>query len=223
MTLAELDEAISVLATMMMALGGVLVGASGIDAANLRYAIDDLNSNADTLIRTASLGSALLNVFDLAFEAGAAIPTLESVRTTLLALAPTTTTAVAIQNIGIQMTLSEEVKVYATTTFTSRQDVDTALSQLIDAFDSAEIFAADNGDSSSFQALIAAHAAIVRDLTTRARPLPNMITYSFGRTLTSHALAQRLYADASRADELVAENKVINPAFMPASGSALSA
>jgi prophage DNA circulation protein len=36
-------------------------------------------------------------------------------------------------------------------------------------------------------------------------------------------MAYRLYADASRGDELRAENKVVHPAFSPAAGLALSA
>jgi prophage DNA circulation protein len=35
-------------------------------------------------------------------------------------------------------------------------------------------------------------------------------------------LAYRLYADASRADEIRAENKVVHPAFCPPTGIALS-
>ena len=86
--------------------------------------------------------------------------------------------------------------------------------------DQAEEFAADNRDPSTFQALIAAHAAATADLTTRAAYLPAMVTYSVQRVLTSHALANRLYGDASRCDELRAENKIIHPAFFPLTGTA---
>jgi hypothetical protein len=223
MMLYELNEAKTLLATMMQALAGTLTGVYGIDAANLKFAIDDLLSNSDTLIRTATLGSPLLDVFNLAYRAGASIMTLERVRLALVGSVPTTPFAVALQAIGIQMVLAQEVRVYSDTTFKSRSDVDRAIAQLNDGFDAAEELAADRGDSTSTRALIQAHAAIIRDLTTRARPLPNMITYKVGRVLTSHALAQRLYGDASRADQLVSENGTINPAYMPLTGSALSA
>lgn len=222
MTLAELNEAISALSVMTKALSGVLVGATGTDAADLYYALSDLNTNADTYIRGASLGAALLNVFDLAVQAGATISTLEVVRTSLTALTPSGVPAIAVVNAGIRMTLAEEVKVLAATSFTSSQDVQNALTQINNGFDSAVEYAADNRDPTCYQALIAAHAAAVRDLMTRALSLPSVITYSFARVMTSHALANRLYGDASRCDELRQENKVIDPHFMPITGTALS-
>jgi prophage DNA circulation protein len=41
--------------------------------------------------------------------------------------------------------------------------------------------------------------------------------------MPSVALAHRLYADASRADELRNENKIVHPAFCLRDGRALSA
>jgi hypothetical protein len=222
MTLAELNEAVADLGVMLKALAGVLVGAEGTDAANLYFAIGDLSANADSYLRTASLGAPLLNVFDLAFAAGATIGTLETVRTELTALTPTGLPAIAVVNAGIRMALAEEVKVLAATEFTSSQDVQAALAQINDGFDSAIEYAADNRDPTCYQALIAAHAAAVRDLTTRALSLPSIITYAFGRVMTSHALANRLYGDASRCDELRLENKIIDPHFMGITGTALS-
>ena len=73
-----------------------------------------------------------------------------------------------------------------------------------------------------YHGLLALGAAVRRDLTTRATSLPRLTAYSFPRGTTSHALAYRLYGDASRCDELRAENGVIAPAFMPAAGTALS-
>ena len=73
-----------------------------------------------------------------------------------------------------------------------------------------------------YQALIALDAKVVADLTTRAAALPRLVTYSLRPQLTSHALANLLYGDAGRSDELRAENKVRHPAFMPPTGTALS-
>jgi prophage DNA circulation protein len=50
-----------------------------------------------------------------------------------------------------------------------------------------------------------------------------MVTYSFTTRMPSLWMVQRLYTDASRNDELIAENKPIHPLFMPSSGVALSA
>lgn len=222
MTLSELNETKAIISVMMTGLYGILTGATGSPAADLYYAIGDFLDSADSNLRAGVMGDALLNVFDLAFLAGATIPNMELVRLALTAQTPASPAAIAVTNIGIQMALAEEVKILANTTFTSSQDVDSALAAITAAFDSAVDFAADNHDPASYQALIGAHAAVVRDLTTRASPLPDMIKYSFGRVMTSHALANRLYGDASRCDELVSENKVIAPGFMPVSGLALS-
>jgi prophage DNA circulation protein len=222
MTPAELTESTLVLQTMMSALSATLLSASGIPGASLRYGINDLLSNAEYLIRTATIGTALAALFDLAYQAGATITTIDSVRVALVNLEPVTDFATCIANIGVQMVMAVEVQIYSATVWTSRQDVDSALVQIRMAFASAIEFAADNYDPTSFQALIAAQGAIVNHLNTTARPLPNMITYNVGRVMTSHALAQRLYGDPSRADELMLENKVSHPSFMPAIGNALS-
>ncbi len=222
MTLAELDETTAILGTLLTALSGTLAGATGTPAADLYYAIGDLRANADDIIRAGALGAPLGAAFDLAVAAGATIANLELVRLAMVAEAPVSLSAVALTNAGIQLALAAEVGVLAATTFTSRQDVDAALATLNGAFDQAEEYAADNHAPAVYQALIGAHAAAVRDLTTRARPLPNLVTYRFARVMTSHALAQRLYGDASRCDELRAENKIIAPAFCPPVGRALS-
>jgi prophage DNA circulation protein len=49
-----------------------------------------------------------------------------------------------------------------------------------------------------------------------------MVQFAFGGSMPTLVMAQRLYADASRADELRDENKVVHPAFMLPTGMALS-
>ena len=108
-------------------------------------------------------------------------------------------------------------------TYISRQDVETVKASLRQPFNDAEEIAADDMDQAAFAALIALDAAVTNFLVTTARPLPRMIGYRFAASLPSLVLAYRLYQDASRADQLVQENKVVHPAFCPAIGLALSA
>ena len=147
---------------------------------------------------------------------------MERVRLAMLALTPRSIAAIAVATAGVRFALGREARILAATTFTSSQDVFAAVAQINGAFEAAEEFAADNRDPAAYQALIALHAAVVRDLTTRGASLPALVTYRVARVLTSHALANRLYGDASRCDELRAENKIIHPAFMPPTGTALS-
>ncbi len=97
-----------------------------------------------------------------------------------------------------------------------------ALAVFSDAVGAAQDWALDNHLSAQYQAPGPLGAAVARDLQARAAPLPRLTTYGFPRGTSSLVLAYRLYGDASRADELRAENAVSNPAFMPATGTALS-
>lgn len=82
--------------------------------------------------------------------------------------------------------------------------------------------AADAGLEAMLPLLRETQSALVRDLTERGRPLPRFVSYETGVPLPAVVLAHRLYQDAGRADELVAENEAAHPAFMPIAGRALS-
>ena len=85
-----------------------------------------------------------------------------------------------------------------------------------------EEIAADDMDQMTYQALVRLHAAVTFFLVETARPLPRMLNFQFGAPMPTLVAAYRLYADAGRADELRAENKVVHPAFMRPFGKALS-
>jgi prophage DNA circulation protein len=94
---------------------------------------------------------------------------------------------------------------------------------LIAAFEPVLIDVADNGDAMTYQALNALRATVVHDLTERARPLPRVLQLSFPIPLPALAMSNRLYSKGDRSDELVIENRVVHPAFMPLDIIALSA
>lgn len=98
-----------------------------------------------------------------------------------------------------------------------------ALRESITAALDAEItIAGDAGQDDTYLALKQVRSAIVRDLTTRGASLPTVVTVSFGVSMPSLAIAQRLYKDASRSDQITAEANTIHPAFCPLSFQALS-
>lgn len=82
--------------------------------------------------------------------------------------------------------------------------------------------AGDQGQDSTYAALRALKASVYRDLTTRGADLAVVRTVSFAASMPALALAQRLYQDATRADDLVARANPRHPAFMPVSFEALS-
>ena len=87
----------------------------------------------------------------------------------------------------------------------------------------AQDFAAAQFNNTVWRALLALHGAVVRDLGARARPLPRIVPYSVATRLPLLTLANRLFGDAGRSEELLAENRdTVHPLFMPADGRALS-
>lgn len=91
------------------------------------------------------------------------------------------------------------------------------------AFIDAEILiAGDMADDSTYGALRALRQAVVADLDARGASLSPLETFTYGDNLPSLVLANRLYQDASRSDELIGEADPIHPAFMPSSFRALS-
>jgi hypothetical protein len=223
MTKTELVEATSVLQSVLTPLLAAVKGQTAQAGAALYYSVGTLSASAQTTIGSGSLGAPLLNCFDLARQAGASLAGFAALRAAAGALTPTGQPGQGIAAAAIQFSLIEEAQILAATTFVSRDDVDAQIAVYDAAFDDAEVAAADALDTDVYRALVALHAATIADLSTRSIPLPNLVTYSVGRSYTALGLAQRLYGDPTRAEQLVAEGHVVHPYFMPKTGRALSA
>lgn len=229
MTRSELDEALGFALQVLAALAGTSAKPPGAAGAQLVWLCGQLTVNAaielnvtPTVTTPAPFWADLVNCFEQARLAGATLAAMEAVRVLAAGFAPVTPAAVAVANFATRMALAEEAQILAATTFASRQQIDGYLDQINSAFDAAELIAADSRDNVSYRALITLHAAVVNDLSSRARPLPRMVTLKFPIRQPSLALAQRIYQDGSRADELMQENDVVHPAFMPMKIVALS-
>ncbi len=93
----------------------------------------------------------------------------------------------------------------------------------LDTTFSAEIdIAGDTPDDATFLALRQMRAAVILDLNTRGGALPVLETFNFPAPLPACVLAQMLYQDPSRTDELIVQIDPIHPAFCPPSFQALS-
>jgi prophage DNA circulation protein len=187
-----------------------------------RLACTNLQAQAISTVQTSSLGVPLFACFELAYNAGASLASMDSLRASLAGLATYTNQGAAVQQICLRFALVEECRILSDQNWTSRQDVVTWLGQLNDAFAPVEDYAALQRDNVTYQALVALHAATAQDLASRSRTLPRMINYSYPQTMPALWIAQRLYADGSRADELIKENKLIHPLFAPMTGRALA-
>jgi prophage DNA circulation protein len=90
------------------------------------------------------------------------------------------------------------------------------------ALDTEILAAGDAGEDASYVALKQLRAGVILDLTVRGANLPAVVTVNFRTALPSLAIAQMLYRDASRSDEIAAESGAIHPAFCPISFQALA-
>jgi prophage DNA circulation protein len=95
-------------------------------------------------------------------------------------------------------------------------------SQVTAAIDAEIDVAGNQGDDDVYTALRAMRAQVVKDMNAKGAALPGLITVTTNQPLPALALAQRLYRDYTRADELVKVANPRHPAFMPLSFKALA-
>lgn len=218
----EREEAAEVVKTVITDLIANITIDPGRPGSMLRLAVGDLLADAEQLIEDAVVAGPLANVFDLARQGGATVEQLEAVRSHTIAITVRSFPAWSVGNTCIRFLLEQCARILAAMTFTSRPQIDVYLDTMNTAFDNAETVAANRQDQGSYQSLIALHAAVTYDLTTRARPLPTIIEYDFTVPRPALWIANRLYGDADRDQELIDENKPVHPAFMQMPVRALS-
>ncbi|KAF1003345.1 MAG: hypothetical protein GAK28_04784 [Luteibacter sp.] len=95
--------------------------------------------------------------------------------------------------------------------------------KLTDLLDAEILIAGDQGEDASFEALRALRTAVVADLTRRGANLAELMDITTPTPMPATVIAQRVYRDSERADELVVQADPRHPAFMPVSFRALSA
>jgi prophage DNA circulation protein len=105
---------------------------------------------------------------------------------------------------------------------TSRADAQAVQALVLEPLDEEISLAGELGDDEVFNALRTLRTAIVQDLAARSVNLAATVTVEVPAALPAPVLAQRLYRDATRADELVAAAEPIHPAFMPRAFNALA-
>jgi hypothetical protein len=219
----DADEATVLLGDVISRLYLVVTTNAGQVGYDFRRLAGDLAAGAEASIRGGTVGTDLAACFASARAVGIGRGALMRVLSWAEDYVPFGLPATAVQLLAIRLCLVELCLISAGTTYVSRDDVNLAIDDINSHFYPAEEEAADELDASVYSALIALHGAAVRDLAERARPLPQIVSYRFGIGTTALALANRIHADASRVQELVSENKIVNPAFCPPVGRALSA
>ncbi len=104
----------------------------------------------------------------------------------------------------------------------SYDDALTIRNTVVAFIDAEMLIAGDMGDDATFNSLRNLRLAVVRDLDARGASLAPLEVFTVRDSLPSLVLANRLYQDPNRSDELIGEADPIHPAFMPSSFRALS-
>jgi prophage DNA circulation protein len=215
------EATLLVVATVKDLLNTITVD-SGRPGSLVRLAAGDLIADAELLIENAAIAAPLANLFNLARLAGATVGQFDVVRRHAVAVYCAYNAALSVQNSVIRFALVQCARILAATTMTSRPQVDGYLDQMNAAFDQAETVAANSMEQAAYRSIIGLHAAVTYDLTTRARPLPQIVVYNFVLSKPALWIAQRLYSDAARCGELIDENEPVHPAFVQMPVRALS-
>lgn len=106
----------------------------------------------------------------------------------------------------------------------SYDDANAVRGVIVAVLDAEIQIAGDEAADASFNALRTLRLAVVKDLTARGATLAPIVTVRTPAPIPALVLAQRLYRDPARADQLVAEagDACVNPLFMPTQLRALA-
>ena len=159
---------------------------------------------------------------DLARHCGATLVTMDRIRKAALAETPAGLPAVGTVMDIVRLTLAMEARIVAYMKFRSREEADQIALQMNAAFSETAEIAADDLDAATYMAILRLHGDVTRHLSDQGRQLPRVIAYVHPAVMPALRMAQRAYADPSRYEELISENHVVHPAFMPTTGIMLA-
>jgi len=218
------DEANEVLG-IVQRIGPVMLSAavnpSGTIGAALRRAVGMMIADQN-MINLPTFAFAFGVCTDLARCCNATLVTMDRVRKAALAETPVSFSAIQTVLAIVRITLTMEARIIAYMQFRSGDEVDAVALAINDAFSQTEEIASDDLDSGTYMTLIRLHGDVVKHLANRARRLPLVIGYQYQAVMPALRMAQRAYGDPSRFKELIGENNVVHPAFMPLEGKMLA-
>ncbi|EHJ8971183.1 DNA circularization protein [Salmonella enterica] len=104
----------------------------------------------------------------------------------------------------------------------SQEDAWRIQQRVCDALDSAMIQSGDLSDDNVYNVMRSLYNVFTDGFSLKGTALSNLAIYSFPRPLPALTLAERIWQDAGRADELIQSVQPVHPAFMPVRFKALS-
>jgi hypothetical protein len=221
MTGDEANEVLGIVQRICPAVLSSAISPRGNVGTALRRAVGMMK--ADKNMIDIEVFSFAMNVcLDLARHSGATLVSMDRVRKQVLTETPISIPAILTVQAIVRLTLAMESRIIAYMVFKSRNEADDVASLVHTAFSEAAEVAADDLDAGGYRVLIELHGAVTQHLAARGRQLPRVITYGFTQVMPALRMAQRAYADPKRYAELIAENNVVHPAFMPRDGKMLA-
>lgn len=195
---------------------------AGRAGAKVRQAIGDLKANAEAEILNKTVGTSLGECFSAAYDSGITYVQLERTRLAIMADSPTDSFAIAVKITGLVLTFSMQCRRITTMTFGNRDDVANIMQSLGVVIEDIKMEAADALHSQAYQQLGRLAAAVMQHLAVTEAKVPQVVYYDYRAGFPALALAFRIYQDSARSEQLIAENRVVHPAFFPLRVRALS-
>lgn len=215
MASAENTEITEIVNRLLDGLSVTISSQTGADGVTLRRKIGDMRANYFDYINDDTFAANLLDIFTVAREADAKLSGFVQLREMLFTESPVGVVPKLIVQMAIGFCLGAESRLITLTEFASRDAVEDMIATMKLAFDTARDLAADALDSLAYQNLVFLSGALTNHLATISRPLPRIVTFRLATGMPALALSNRVYYVADRAEEIVAENHVIHPAFCP--------
>jgi hypothetical protein len=185
------------------------------NANTLLQLVGSLRANAAAAIGGNTLGTQLQQIMLAANIAGATYAGIEECRKYLMGFGDSDSYYTQIvMRACLTMTLSLESLLITNLTFTTQADAKAMINQVTKMFADAQALGLDTVDALIYENLIGISGALTNHLATTALQLPRFLTYRTGMSMPSLYLANRIYGDASRFEEIEQENGVVNPAFV---------
>jgi prophage DNA circulation protein len=112
-------------------------------------------------------------------------------------------------------TAAAAVKVVADMPFNSYEDAAGVRDALADQLDAVAMALADSGDDALAASVDVLRTAMIADVTARGGSLASLYGYTPAKARPAVVIAQGLYLDATRAEDILARNYVEHPGFVP--------
>ena len=217
----EADEVLGIVQRIGPAVMSSAVDPTGAVGTSLRRAVGMLIAD-ENMVDTQAFSIAFGICLDLARQSKATIVTMDRVRKAALAEVPVSFPAVQTVLAIVRLTLATEARIVAYMSFRSRDEVSEISTALNLAFSQTSEVAADDLDQGTYMALITLHGTVIKHLADRGRILPRVISYKYPMVMPALRMAQLAYTSGERYQELINENHVVHPAFMPREGKMLA-